>query len=209
MRELGIFVDESGSDGLSDRHYLLTVVMHDQSESIAELQSYDIVKGPSRERKTKQCGFEEPAAAVNRSLLVQAENGERDLAPSCKWGIAWSSASKNSTPAQKPTNTGTKKRLPKSAECSIAGMIRIHADAATITPAAKPASERCTKSPSERFMKSTHAALSVVLIKGMRIPKKASIAPSFLARVFSTALLRRPAPCSRTPHRQSDAYKLS
>lgn len=34
MRELSIFVDESGSDGLSDRHYLLTVVMHDQSENI-------------------------------------------------------------------------------------------------------------------------------------------------------------------------------
>ena len=28
MRELSIFVDESGSDGLFDRHYLLTVVMH-------------------------------------------------------------------------------------------------------------------------------------------------------------------------------------
>ena len=26
----------SGSDGLSDRRYLLTVVMHDQSESIAD-----------------------------------------------------------------------------------------------------------------------------------------------------------------------------
>ncbi|WP_417294648.1 hypothetical protein [Ellagibacter isourolithinifaciens] len=36
VRELSIFVDESGSDGLSDRHYLLTVVMHDQSESIAD-----------------------------------------------------------------------------------------------------------------------------------------------------------------------------
>lgn len=36
MRELSIFVDESGSDGLSDHHYLLTVVMHDQSESIAD-----------------------------------------------------------------------------------------------------------------------------------------------------------------------------
>ena len=31
MRELSIFVDESGSDGLADRHYLLTVVMHNQS----------------------------------------------------------------------------------------------------------------------------------------------------------------------------------
>ena len=36
MRELSIFVDESGSDGLSDLHYLLTVVMHDQSRSIAD-----------------------------------------------------------------------------------------------------------------------------------------------------------------------------
>ena len=36
MRELSIFVDESGSDGLSDRHYLLTVVMRDQSDSIAD-----------------------------------------------------------------------------------------------------------------------------------------------------------------------------
>ena len=36
MRELSIFVDESGSDGLSDRYYLLTVVMHHQSDSIAE-----------------------------------------------------------------------------------------------------------------------------------------------------------------------------
>ena len=39
MRELSIFVDESGSDGLSDLHYLLTVVMHDQSRSIADSRS--------------------------------------------------------------------------------------------------------------------------------------------------------------------------
>lgn len=36
MRELSIFVDELGSDGLSDRYYLLTVVMRDQSDSIAD-----------------------------------------------------------------------------------------------------------------------------------------------------------------------------
>lgn len=42
MRELSIFVDESGSDGLSDRHYLLTVVMHDQSDSIADsIEAYE------------------------------------------------------------------------------------------------------------------------------------------------------------------------
>ena len=42
MRELSIFVDESGSDGLSDRHYLLTVVMHDQADSIADsIKAYE------------------------------------------------------------------------------------------------------------------------------------------------------------------------
>ena len=42
MRELSIFVDESGSDGLSDRYYLLTVVMHDQSDSIADsIEAYE------------------------------------------------------------------------------------------------------------------------------------------------------------------------
>ena len=42
MRELSIFVDESGSDGLSDRHYLLTVVMHDQSEDITNsIEAYE------------------------------------------------------------------------------------------------------------------------------------------------------------------------
>ena len=42
MREPSIFVDESESDDLSDRYYLLTVVMHDQSDSIAEsIKAYE------------------------------------------------------------------------------------------------------------------------------------------------------------------------
>ena len=36
MRELSIFVDKPESDGLSDRYYLLTVVMHDQFDSITD-----------------------------------------------------------------------------------------------------------------------------------------------------------------------------
>ena len=35
-RELNIFVDESRSDGLSNRYHLLTVVMHDQSNDTAD-----------------------------------------------------------------------------------------------------------------------------------------------------------------------------
>ena len=34
MREASIFLDESGSDGLKDRYYLLAIVIHDQAEGI-------------------------------------------------------------------------------------------------------------------------------------------------------------------------------
>ena len=53
MRELSIFVDESGSDGLSDRYYLLTVVMHDQSDSIAEsIKAYEDAPRAPRDFRT-------------------------------------------------------------------------------------------------------------------------------------------------------------
>ena len=48
-------------------------------------------------------------------------------------------------------------------------------DAATITPAVKPASERCTRSSSDRFRKNTQADPSVVPKKGIMIPRKVSI----------------------------------
>ena len=42
MQGLGVFFDESGGDGPSDRHYLLAIVMHDRSESIADpIESYE------------------------------------------------------------------------------------------------------------------------------------------------------------------------
>ena len=42
MREPGIFADESGSDGPSDRHHLLTAVVRDRSEGIADsIRSYE------------------------------------------------------------------------------------------------------------------------------------------------------------------------
>ena len=56
MREPSIFVDEPESDDLSDRHYLLTVVMRDQSDSIAEsIKAYEDAlragsRGPRRAR---------------------------------------------------------------------------------------------------------------------------------------------------------------
>ncbi len=48
-------------------------------------------------------------------------------------------------------------------DCSMAGISRLQIDAATITPAAKPASARCTKSPSDLFIKNTHAETVVLL----------------------------------------------
>ncbi|MBR6459531.1 MAG: DUF3800 domain-containing protein [Actinomycetaceae bacterium] len=36
MSELSIFIDESGSDGLRDKYYLVTLVVHEQDESLSE-----------------------------------------------------------------------------------------------------------------------------------------------------------------------------
>ena len=52
-----------------------------------------------------------------------------------------------------PANAGKKANRPNFSDCSIAGISRLQTDAATITPAAKPASERCTRSPRARRIK--------------------------------------------------------
>lgn len=74
-------------------------------------------------------------------------------------------------------------------DCSIAGISRLQIDAATITPAAKPASERCTISLSDFFIKNTHAEPSVVPIKGISMPIKVSItSPSSYKKFVSCQL---------------------
>ena len=95
--------------------------------------------------------------------------------PTCRWGIRWSRASKNSTPTQNPANAGKKANLPMDADCSMAGISRLQIEAATITPAAKPARERCTRSPRDFFIQSAQAAPNVVPKKGIRIPRNVSM----------------------------------
>ena len=36
LRELSLFIDESGSDNLRDRYYLLTLVLHEQDKDVSE-----------------------------------------------------------------------------------------------------------------------------------------------------------------------------
>ena len=55
--------------------------------------------------------------------------------------------------------------------------------------AAKPASARCTKSPSDLFIKNTHAEPSVVPIKGINIPNNTSICFTAFALCFYLFLL--------------------
>ena len=75
-------------------------------------------------------------------------------------------------------------------DCSMAGISRLQMDAATITPAAKPARERCIKSLSVFFIKNTQAAPSVVPKKGIMIPRKASIYLTAFALRFYLFLLK-------------------
>ncbi len=72
----------------------------------------------------------------------------------------------------------------------MAGISRLQIEAATITPAAKPASERCTKSPSDFFIKNTQAEPSVVPKKGIMIPIKVSICLTAFALRFYLFLLK-------------------
>ena len=75
--------------------------------------------------------------------------------------------------------------VPIFSDCSIAGIKRLQMDAATITPAANPASARCTCFLSVFFIKSTHAAPSVVPMNGISIPRKISIYASPFAVSFN------------------------
>ena len=75
MRELSIFVDESGSDGLSDRYYLLTVVMHDQSDSIAD--SIAACDDLNWDNAAPFCETQLKLSGVEFQFLSQLSAGER------------------------------------------------------------------------------------------------------------------------------------
>ena len=45
MRELSIFADESGDKTNHDRYFLLTLVVHDQAESIARFDHLEFFQG--------------------------------------------------------------------------------------------------------------------------------------------------------------------
>ena len=84
--------------------------------------------------------------------------------------MMWSRASRNKMPIQNPAKAGRKASRPRAADCSMAGISRLHTDAATMTPAAKPVRDRCTRSLRDFFMKKTQAAPKDVPRNGIRIP---------------------------------------
>ena len=85
--------------------------------------------------------------------------------------MTWSRSSRKNIPAQKPTAAGMKDHFPISASaCSSAGMIRLHMDAATITPAAKPDRALCSLSLMAFFINRTQEAPITVPRNGIMIP---------------------------------------
>ena len=88
----------------------------------------------------------------------------------CRCGIALSSMSRNSIPSQNPIKAGMNESLPIPSDCSIAGMIRLHTDAATITPPAKPDRAFCNCMLIPFFIKNTQAPPAEVPIKGINKP---------------------------------------
>ena len=84
--------------------------------------------------------------------------------------------------------------MPMASDCSMAGISRLQMDAATITPAAKPASERSIRSPRDFFIKNTQAEPSAVPKKGIKIPRKVSIRLTVFALIVIYFSEIRPRP---------------
>ena len=77
-------------------------------------------------------------------------------------------------PTPKPIVAGRNAIFPRGSDSSIAGIRRLQTDAATITPAAKPVSPRCTERFISPRIKNTHAAPRDVPRKGINNPQNTS-----------------------------------
>ena len=106
------------------------------------------------------------------------------LAFRCRCGIAWSSKSRNKTPAQKPIKAGRNAQTPMPADCSIAGISRLQTDAATITPAAKPLRAFWTFSLRDFRIKNTQP-------EPRAVPKKGIIRPRITVFIVASPLFHQ------------------
>ena len=92
----------------------------------------------------------------------------------CRCGITWSSSSRKPMPHQKPQKAGKNASRSRAADCCMAGISRLHTEAATITPAAKPLSARCTGRLRSFFIKNTQHAPALVPRNGIKSPSSTS-----------------------------------
>ena len=102
-------------------------------------------------------------------VFFKVVEGPSSVLSICVWGTTLSNKSKNNVPIQKPANAGIKDNFPIFSDCSMAGIKRLHIDAATITPAAKPARIFLVFTFSSLRITKTHAEPRVVPKKGSRI----------------------------------------
>ena len=77
----------------------------------------------------------------------------------------------NRIPSQKPTAAGKNASLPRSAACSMAGISKLHTDAATMTPAAKPVRARWMPSLRDFFKRIHSLPQDLCPEKGSRSPR--------------------------------------
>ena len=83
-------------------------------------------------------------------------------------------------PIQKPAAAGRKAHFPIPSACCIAGISRLHMEAATMTPPANPVSARCTFCFRFFLMKNTQAEPAAVPAKGISRPKITSADHPFI-----------------------------
>ena len=94
-------------------------------------------------------------------------------APRCRWGITESRAMRKPTPRRKPPAAGSQPGTPWLSASSMAGISRLHTEAATITPAAKPRKIRWAPSVTRLRKKKTIEAPRTVIKQVKPVPAAA------------------------------------
>lgn len=122
-------------------------------------------------------------------LFQEDSNPSAFTDPGWRWGISVSMSIRNPTPKTNPPAAGNHPGIPDCSASSMAGIKRLHTEAATITPAAKPKNTRWIFLFISPRKKNTKAAPSIVIKKVNPVPVEAhskdfpnSVSPHFSIR---------------------------
>ena len=128
-------------------------------------------------------------ASTSSVVRFQGEATPSALAaPACRWGSRASIAIRKRIPSRNPPAAGSQPGMPDPSAWSMAGISRLHTEAAIITPAANPRKMRCTSALILFLKKKTRAAPRVVIRKVKPVPPAAQSMDCAVIKITSKIL---------------------